>query len=85
MASVYVPKQRVIERWNPKPKQPNQFCQKTKYENEQRFLCFAPTTNGKQYCEDCFKETLTGKDRKPPEAVAIEPMHWTNDKPRKRA
>lgn len=87
MASVYIPKQRVIERWNPRPKQPNQVCQKTKYENEQRFLCLAPTVAGKQYCDDCFKETLTGKDRKSPEQPAPKAYAWSNDQliPRKRA
>ena len=86
MTSTYYPKPRLVERWSPKAKGPNKFCQKTKYDQQQRlrYLCYAPTIDGKQYCDTCFKETLTGGDRKPPEAVAIEPLHWTNDK-RKRA
>jgi hypothetical protein len=85
MSKVYVGKPRLVEPWSPKAKEPNMLCQKTLYHNCRPYLCFAPTLDGKQYCDKCFKETLTGKDRKPPEAVAIEPLHWTNDKPRKRA
>lgn len=86
MSSVYYPKPRNVERWTGKPKLPNTVCQKTIYDQQQRlrYLCYAPTIDGKQYCDTCFRETLTGGDRKPPEAVAIEQLHWTNDK-RKRA
>ena len=84
MSSTYYPKPRLVERWSPKAKGPNEFCQKTKYDGKPH-LCQAPTIDGKQYCEDCAKRTLTLTDRKPPELVQPEQYHWTNDKPRKRA
>ena len=85
MSSVYYPKPRGTERWTGKPKLPNTVCQKTLHDGRWAHLCHAPTLDGKQYCDDCFKETLTGKDRKPPSQVEPEQYHWTNDKPRKRA
>ena len=87
MSSKYYGKPRLVEPWSPKRKGPNEVCQKTLYENEQRFLCYAPTIDGKQYCETCFIKTLTGEDRKPPEQPAPKPYAWSNDQliPRKRA
>jgi hypothetical protein len=84
MASVYVPKQRVIERWTVKPKAPNQACRKVTLHNGQAFECAEPT-EGKTYCPACAEKLLRLTDRKPPEHVATDAYHWTNDKPRKRA
>jgi hypothetical protein len=87
MSSTYYPKPRLVERWTVKPKGPNTVCQKTLYENEQRFLCSAPTVNGKQYCETCATKTLKGRDRTVPAPTVLDAYHWSNDQliPRKRA
>lgn len=87
MPKVYVSKPRQSEPFTFKPKEPNTLCQKTKYENCRPYLCLAPTADGKQYCEKCFKKTLTGDDRKVPAPTVLDAYHWSNDQliPRKRA
>jgi hypothetical protein len=84
MSSVYYAKQRVIERWTGKAKEPNQFCKKISYRDGDAYECNEPT-EGKVYCPACARKLLTLTDRKPSEQVATEQYHWTNDKPRKRA
>lgn len=87
MSRTYVARPRKAERWTGKPKEPNAFCQKTKYADSRPHLCSAPTVGGKQYCDKCYKETLTGGDRKSPEQAAPKVYAWANDQllPRKRA
>ena len=87
MSRKYVGRPRKAEPWSPRAKEPNTVCQKTKYEAERRFLCSAPTVGGKQYCDKCYRETLTGGDRKSPEQPAPKAYAWANDQiiPRKRA
>ncbi len=86
MSSVYCPKPRGIERWTNKPREPNQFCKKVSYREGQAHECGEPT-EGKSYCPSCARKLLTLTDRKPPEQVATEQYHWSNDQliPRKRA
>ena len=84
MSSVYYPKPRGIERWTNKPREPNQVCKKVSYREGKAHECGA-ATEGKSYCPSCARKLLTLTDRKPPEQVAPEQYHWTNDKPRKRA
>ena len=84
MSSVYYPKPRGVERWTGKAREPNYFCKKVSYRDSQAHECGEPT-EGKTYCPSCARKLLTLTDRKLPEQVAVEPHHWTNDKPRKRA
>jgi hypothetical protein len=88
MASVYVPKQRVIERWNPKPKVANQACRKVSYIEGDAYAseCGEPT-GGKTYCKACAEKLLKLTDRAPPEQPAPKPYGWASDQifPRKRA
>lgn len=88
MAKKYYPKPRLVERWTVTPKGPNTECQKTLYDNAQPYICEAPTVDGKTYCADCARKTLTLTDRAPlPDQPAPKPFHWNTDQilPRKRA
>ena len=86
MSSVYIPKQRVIERWTNKAREPNYFCKKVSYRHGSAYECSEPT-EGKTYCPSCARKLLTLTDRQSPEQPAPKAYAWSNDQliPRKRA
>ena len=86
MAKVYVGRERQVQRWNFRPKIPNQACRKVSYNGGQAHEC-GHATDGKTYCPACAEKLLKLTDRQSPEQPAPKPYNWTQDQifPRKRA
>lgn len=87
MAKVYIGRERQVQRWDFRPKLPNQACRKVSYRDGDAYECAEPT-DGKTYCPACARHLLTLTDRAPlPDQPAPKPFHWNTDQilPRKRA
>jgi hypothetical protein len=86
MAKVYVGRERQVQRWDFRPKIPNQACRKVSYNGGQAHECGA-ATEGKVYCPSCAHKLLTLTDRQSPEQPAPKAYAWTQNQifPRKRA